>query len=399
MRSASPATDRQLLRLAGLALPATVWMLGILGPPRTGLTPGYVGALTALLAGVALVDTTLPDGRASRARRLLWLGAELALAFAAVQVHGSLIRGSLIYLLPASRALLLFGERPGLALSLGVWPAYALNVGIYAWPDRLGEFVNYFAFLLPLDVVSIVLTLATIRQAADRQRVQALYDELSAAHAELKALHARARETAVTEERNRIAREIHDTVAHYLTVVNVQLEAAEKLGEAQPERAIEQVRRARRLALDCLREVRRSVAALRTSSLEELSLPRALGKLVGDFSSSTGLDVQLHVDLPDDARLAPETAQTLYRTAQEGLTNVQRHAHAAHVRVSLQRQNGHLELAVQDDGVGPAADRADDGAGFGLQGLRERVALLGGDLAFGPARPRGTRLVVSVPIG
>src|SRR5207248_3364774 len=165
----------------------------------------------------------------------------------------------------------------GLAMSGAVWLAYGLNVGIYAWPDKLNEFPNYFSFFLPLYLVAVVLTLAAVRQTADRRRLQTLYDELSAAHAELQDLHASAQQTAVTEERNRIAREIHDTVAHYLTVVNVQLEAAEKLGGDQPERAIEQVRRARRLALDCLQEVRRSVAALRTSSLEELSLPRALG--------------------------------------------------------------------------------------------------------------------------
>src|SRR5579884_1616644 len=162
---AAVADDRHLLRLAGLALPATVWMLGIIGPPRTGLTPGYVATLTALLAGVAVVDATLPDASASGRRRLLWLGAELLLAFGAAQFHGSLIRGSLIYLLPASRALLLFGDRHGLALSLGVWAAYALNVGSMTWPDHLNEFANYFAFLLPLYVVAVVLTLATIRQA------------------------------------------------------------------------------------------------------------------------------------------------------------------------------------------------------------------------------------------
>jgi signal transduction histidine kinase len=313
-----------------------------------------------------------------------------------VQIHSSMIRGALMYLLPASRALLLFGERPGLALSLGAWVGYGLNVLLFVWPDRTGEFANYVLFLLPLYAVSVVLTLAAVRQAAEAQRRQGLYDELSAAHAELKALNERAREAAATEERNRIAREIHDSVAHYLTVVNVQLEAAEKLGRDQPARATEHVRRARRLAVECLQEVRRSVGALRTSSLEELSLPRALDRLTDDFARSTGIDVRLDVAWPEEARLAPAAAQALYRTAQEGLTNVQRHARAGHVRVALQRQDGAVELVVQDDGVGPRDGAAVDG-GFGLLGLRERVALLGGELTFGPASPRGSQLSVHLP--
>src|SRR5436305_8117165 len=113
MRGLAVANERQILRLAGLVLAAGVWLLGVLAPPRGGLTPLYLASLTGLLAALALVDGTLPGQRAPTWRRLLWLGAELALAFMVVQIHSSLIRGALMYLLPASRALLLFGERPG----------------------------------------------------------------------------------------------------------------------------------------------------------------------------------------------------------------------------------------------------------------------------------------------
>ena len=224
--------DRRLLRLAGLALPAAVWVLGVFSPPRGGLSPEYLVTFSALLAALVVVDQTAPREDAGPWRRLLWLGAELALCWLVVRLHGTLIRPALIYLLPASRALLMFRRR-GLALGLLVWLAYGLNVGLDAWPDRLGEyFPNYFSFFLAPYVVAVVLTLAPLRQVADR-----------------------------------LAREIHDSLAHYLTVINVPLEAAEKLGPAQP-RALESVRRARRLALECLWEVRRSVAALRAATLE-----------------------------------------------------------------------------------------------------------------------------------
>jgi signal transduction histidine kinase len=379
--------DRHLLRLAGLAVPGVVFLLGVVPPPRGGLTSGYLLLYGGLLAALALVDWTAPDARAPLRRRVLWLGLELALALLVVRAQGTLVRPALVYLVPVSRALVLFEGRRGVAVSLASWAAYAVNVGLDVWPDRLNEYPNYFSFFLAVYVVGAVLTITTLRQAADRRRAEELYRT--------------ARELAVTEERNRLAREIHDSVAHYLTVVNVQLEAAEKLSAEQPERALEQVRRARRLTLESLQEVRRSVAALRASTLEELSLPRALRRLAAEFGESTGIAVEVEVAIPDDARVAPEAALALYRAAQEGLTNVHRHAGASAIRLSLARGNGHLTLVVQDDGVGPPADETPEHGGFGVLGLRERVELLGGQVSFGPAHPqgarRGARLAVMLP--
>lgn len=382
-----------------MALPAAVFILGLFSPPREGLTPAYLATFGGLLLALVLVDQTAPSTEARLGRRLLWLGAELGLAFLVVRVHGTLVRPALIYLLPASRALLLFGPRTGAPLSLSVWLAYGVNVGLYAWPDRLHEYPNYFSFFLAPYILAVVLTLVVLRQAADRRRLQGLYDELRQAHAELQALHRRAREAAVAEERNRLAREIHDSLAHYLTVINVQLEAAEKLARDRPDKADEQVRRARRLAVECLQETRRSVAALRAPTLDELALSPALEKLAAEFAENTGLQVALDVRLPDDLRLPTETAQALYRAVQEGLTNVQRHAQATTVQVLLHAEEGGLALTVQDDGVGPLDTPPDRHEGFGLLGLRERVELLGGMLRFDRGADGGGRLAIRLPVG
>ncbi|MBI3969082.1 MAG: sensor histidine kinase [Chloroflexi bacterium] len=389
--------DFRLIRFAGLALAAAVWILGIFAPRAGGLTPAYVASFTALLVMLVAVEQLASRERPGSRWGLLWLAGELALSFAIVQVHGTLVRPALIYLLPASRALLTFGERPGLSLSLSVWLAYSLNVGLYAYPDKWHEYPNYLSFFLAPYVLGVVPTLAVLRQVRDRRQVQALYDELRQAHEELRALHEQAREAAVTEERNRLAREIHDSLAHYLTVVNVQLEAAEKLGATQPERAIEHASRARRLTVECLQEVRRSVGALRSATLAELTLAGALRKLTTEFAESSGLTVELDLGPAEATRLASEVTLALYRVTQEGLTNAYRHAQATSVRVSFCQDNGTVELAVEDDGVGPRGDSASATDGFGLLGLQERVALLGGHLTFGAGAARGSRLVVSLP--
>jgi signal transduction histidine kinase len=381
-----------------LGLPTAVWILGVVTPPPGGWSAGGLALYSLLLLALAIVDLAAPDTTASGERRLLWLAAEVALCFAIVQTHGNLIRPAFAYLVPACRALPMFGERRGLLLSLVIWPAYILNVSHDVWPDRLQEYPNYLLILLVIWAAAIIPVFASLKQAAARRRIEGLYDELRTAHAELAALHEQAREAAIVEERNRLAREIHDTLAHYLTVVNVQLEAAEKLASGQPARSLEAVGRARRLTLQCLQEVRRSVGALRAASLEDLALPRALSKLGQELSESTGLDVQLQLDVPDDIHLPPEAAQALYRVAQEGLTNVQRHAQATRARVCLAAPDGAVVLRVEDDGVGPQRGDEMAGGGFGLIGLRERVALLGGRLDFEPGDNGGTRLRVTLPV-
>jgi len=390
--------DRGLLNLAGLALPITVWLLGLILPPRGGLSPGYIVSNTALLATLVAVDRTTPAAAAQVWRRLVWLGAEIALSLLIVWLQGNLVRPALIYLLPTSRALLMFGGRGGLFTSISVWIAYSANIFLNIGPSRLGEFPNYLSFFLAPYIVGVVLTFAAIRQAADRRRLQVLYDDLRKAHEQLQVLHEQARTAAVNQERNRLAREIHDSLAHFLTVINLQLEAAEKLGEAQARRAFEQVRHARRLTLDCLREVRRSVGALRATTLEELSLERALTKLVADFSDSTGIAVSLELNLSDGLEPAADARLALYRVAQEGLTNVQRHAHATSVRLALSAADGSASIVVDDDGRGPVAEVQPETSGFGLLGLRERVELLGGRLSFSRRASGGSELAATLPL-
>src|SRR5262249_2652474 len=157
---------------------------------------------------------------------------------------------------------------------------------------------------------------------------------------------------------------------------NVQLEAAEKLGAERAQSALEHVRRARRLTLECLQDVRRSVAALRAATLEELAIEPSIRKLVSEFAESTGLSVRFEVELGEDPSLSPELAQALYRAVQEGLTNVHKHAHASEIQVKLCNLPECVVLEIHDNGLGRApglTGHLAHSSGYGLIGLRERV--------------------------
>jgi len=234
------------------------------------------------------------------------------------------------------------------------------------------------------------------RQALEaRQESQRLLEELQEAHRQLQAYAAQAEELAVTKERNRLAREMHDTLGHRLTVAAVQLEGAERLIPTDPERAAQMVRTVREQVRRALSELRQTVAALRTPPEADLPLPKALTWLADDFERATGLTV--HRSLPETMPpLSPALHVTLYRTAQEALTNVQRHAAARQVWLTLHVDDSAVTLQVRDDGRGLPPDAEQHG--FGLRGLRERASQLGGELHLDSRPGEGTRLSLRLPL-
>ncbi len=228
-----------------------------------------------------------------------------------------------------------------------------------------------------------------------RNRSDALREELEAAHQRLAAYSVQAAELAASRERNRMAREIHDSVGHHLTVVSVQLEAAELVLGRDPEDARRRIVRAKELTREGLAEVRRSVGSLRASPLDGRSLPEAVGELVAGAEEPVA---ELRV-AGEPRELSDAAALTLYRAAQEGLTNARRHARARRIEVDLDYRDGaRVRLSVRDDGDGRALeDDGPAGPGFGLLGLRERVQLVGGRMAVDSAPGDGFTLSVEVP--
>jgi len=221
--------------------------------------------------------------------------------------------------------------------------------------------------------------------------------ELEEAQRQLRAYAAESEELAISRERNRMAREIHDTLGHYLTILAVQLETALKMEELGDARLHAELIEARRAAAECLAEVRSSVAALRPADLTTHSLPDALARLVSEYEAlDPTIEIALDIEGSADA-LDLEQRLALYRCAQEALTNIRKHANASRALLRLRVDDHTVEFLALDNGRGESTG-AEHAPGFGLLGIRERLALLGGTSSIGPEPGKGWRVQVTLPI-
>jgi len=259
-----------------------------------------------------------------------------------------------------------------LHLGTGLW---ALQQDILARPFFVGALSRIaLLYLVPL-LVSIL---------AHRERKQ--HAQLEAAHQRLRRHAATVEQLAVSRERNRLARELHDTLAHSLAALSVQLEAVRTLLTHNPAAAQDALNDVTTLARNGLEESRQAIQALRTDPLKTLGLVGALRSTLRAFQARTGVQADLSV-AGHEPDMMDEEAQTLFRIAEEALTNVERHAAAQQVTVRLAFGSDRIDLVVRDDGVGfdPAAVDPDH---YGLTGIRERAAMIGATLRV-RSRPSG----------
>ena len=326
-------------------------------------------------------------------RPWLYFGLELALAsgiFFTFAGQNSFHVAWLILMPLVSQARLFLhplGSAAVCAASLVIVNAHLHWLGIplaSRWSALIGVTTAIAFVLLFTDIAA--------RERTARAESERLGRELAEANRKLGEYAVQAEELATARERGRLAREIHDSLGHYLTVVNVQLEAALAVFDRTPQKARGAVRKALQLNQDGLQEIRRSVAALRTAPLENRPFHRAIEELVGQ-NAEAGIATRFEI-LGETAPLDAETELTLFRAAQEGLTNVRRHSKAQSAELLLDYEHpSRVRLILQDDGIG----LQDSGEGFGLLGVRERTQLLGGHLTLEPAAGQGLRLIVEIP--
>src|SRR6266511_3478646 len=207
---------------------------------------------------------------------------------------------------------------------------------------------------------------------------------------------------ALVEERNRLAREVHDTLAQELTGIALQLEAAEALLDTAPDRARARIRQALVRTRESLAEARRSVLDLRAGPLERQALPAALEELGRRFAAETGISVASNVAIAAP-RLPARVETALYRIAQEALVNVREHAQASAVQIDLRLESERIWMTISDNGHGFDADQlASRGRaterGFGLLGMQERAHLLHGAMQIRSSSGAGTQVEITIPL-
>jgi len=306
----------------------------------------------------------------------------------------------LLYLILPYFVMVSFGYKMGYGMAALVTLLYFVPM----WWFQPDWYRDRFEVLLVLLFVCgmvfvVVMARGILLEKASRVQAEELLAEVERAHQQLQAYAERVAELATTEERNRVARDIHDGLGHALTAITIQLEKALVYYDKYPQEAMQAISDAKHVAKDALQDVRSSVRALRAEQ-EPFACIQEITLLVAQLRE-TALAVDFEVTGSEE-RFSNLALLTLYRIAQEGFTNVQKHAQANHVEVALHFTEEEARLSIRDNGRGFDAERrlqlkAVSQERYGLRGIQERIELVGGTFHLESHAGRGTQLLVTVP--
>jgi signal transduction histidine kinase len=372
-------------------------------PVRPANLVGLAGGL-ALLLGLDVAERRRYGARTPAGPAVALLLARVAVFAGVAALDGSGLSRALFVLVPFT-AYFAFGRAVSIGLAAGcvglLLTGYALLVpGWYADP-------RYVSDVLMLSI-GLVLAVSMAAVAVDEQRgrvsLERTLRELAESHTQLRACTARVAELSATTERNRLARDIHDSLGHHLTAISVQLEKAAAYRDRDRAVAEQADADARSSARRALEEVRRSVRALREET-PPFQLSAALAELA-DQIDDDGFRVTVDVRGAERGH-GTAALSALYRAAQEGLTNARRHGQATRASVTVTFDGSGARLVVADNGRGFPTNQTDPTdptdpiaapghRGFGLLGMRERIQLLGGQVDI-DGRP-GTGAVITVTL-
>jgi signal transduction histidine kinase len=353
----------------------------------------YLWQLSAILAAYGLLlgfHAFVVKGSLVRAH--LYLGSQTALIIGAMLLYYELDFFALLFLPLGGQAMLLFPRKTALAWIAVFGIAIIVGQTIqFGWPEGLSFTFLYLAGLF------FVASFSTLMMRADKARIQSdrLLDELQQAHRQLQEYAGQAEELATAKERNRLARELHDSVAQTLYGLTLQAEAASrKLNSGQTDEVADYLREIRESAQQTLQETRLLIFELRPPILESEGLASALRARLESVESRSGLKAQ--IDLQEVGRLPGEIEVGLYGISNEVLNNILKHAHASEVTVSLEKKSGKIVLEISDNGVGFDPASAETQGGLGLIGMRERAEQINSDLRINTGK-NGTQVSVEIP--
>lgn len=318
-----------------------------------------------------------------------------------VVASGLMLRGArlfpFIYLVLVIRSCLMMGLMGRVAVTFASFILFMATLGFRfrGIDERVPRHVRQLIGSLQINLIlffglSLVFTLLLVNALLNERNVQ---NRLQKANEELQRSAAQVKQLATAQERSRIAREIHDSLGHSLTALNIQLEGAIKLSKRDPQKSQALLAESKRLGSVALQDVRQSVAALRDDAPIKESLQARLNTLVDTLRASSNISPKLNIQLLKP--LPQATSMALYRIAQEGITNIVKHAEATAVELTLINNEGGTQLLLRDNGRG--FDLAQTSTGFGLQGMRERAQAIGGQLTVNSLPGKGCELKLTIP--
>lgn len=347
----------------------------------------------------ALLGLRLPTGKL--ATKCLYTALEFSLILLPVTTGNFSNRSVfLLCLVLLMRSCLIFGhlgQLGVLGLSLVSYGTILLSKPITPQLTKVAvtdwRISNILLFSLTL-IFALLLINALLAERQSREQLQVVYQELELTHTQLRQYALRIEDQATLQERNRIAREIHDGLGHTLAAQTIQINNALLYWQSNNDKSLTFLKQAKQLGADALLEIRRSISVLRSNPLQGQPLETAINKLVSDFQATTGIEVSCNLYLP--LSLPLEINTTIYRILQESLTNISKHAEAKSVVVTLQQQTELIYLSIEDNGTG--FDPTQNTTGFGLQGMRERAAASGGKFYLDSQPGKGCQITVDLPL-
>ncbi|OQY29029.1 MAG: hypothetical protein B6I38_08655 [Anaerolineaceae bacterium 4572_5.1] len=378
--------DNQLLYFIGYFAWGAVGLLGIRliepGPMRT-LCLGLVILYGVLFAVSAKVSAAWKD--------ICCLVQTITVA-ALIALNSGWGVFPILYFILSAEVMMAFSQRKGL-LWIGLFALFTAGIFVLVagWQTGIITSLPYIAGYLFFGIFAS----AVAQARRERDKNSRLLQELQNVHRKLQDYSARIEELTISEERNRLSREMHDTLGHRLTVVAVQLEGAQRLIGENPEKSVNIVRTAREQIREALRELRGIVATMREPLQVNIPLRKALPKLIDAFEEAT--DFQVHLTIEDDVpNLTKAYRLTVYRIVQEAFTNIQRHAQAQNIWARIFLKEDHLVITIADDGVG-FPEQISEGT-FGLVGIRERASHFGGTVHLESRNGGGAQLRVELAV-
>lgn len=318
-----------------------------------------------------------------------------------ILASGLMLRGArlfpFIYLVLVIRSCLMVGLVGRIAVTSLAFVVFMATLGLKfrMLGGRIPRPIKHLIFSLQMNLVvffglSLVFTLLLVNALLNERTIQT---RLQKANDDLQRSATQVKQLATVQERSRIAREIHDSLGHSLTALNIQLEGAIKLSQRDPQKAQTLLKEAKRLGSVALQDVRQSVATLRDDTPSKESLQTRLNSLIETLHTSTGITPNINIQLLTP--LPEATSMALYRIAQEGITNIVKHAKATAVELSLIADESATRLRLRDNGQG--FELSQTSTGFGLQGMRERAQSIGGQITVNSRPGEGCEIRLIIP--